>query len=194
MERTMVAYRVQRQICPEIASRISSDGLGLRSSSALAVIIMPGVQKPHCSPWRAMKPFSTGSSSPSRSRSSTVRTSWPPAMAASIVQDLTGSPSTQTTQVPQLLVSHPQVRLGEPELVAEKVDQEEAALDRLGHCLSVDRHRHLHAQVPYPWVRATERRRARLVNSSAKWRLCSALPRLSVVGLQLCAAIAPASA
>ena len=32
----------------------------------------------------------------------------PLAIAASIVQDFTGSPSTSTTQVPQLLVSQPQ--------------------------------------------------------------------------------------
>ena len=31
-----------------------------------------------------------------------------PAMAASVVQLFTGSPSTHTTQVPQLLVSQPQ--------------------------------------------------------------------------------------
>ena len=69
---------------------------------------MPGVQNPHCRPWHSMKPCWTGSSTPSCSRPSTVRTSWPPAIAASIVHDLTGSLSTQTTQVPQLLVSQPQ--------------------------------------------------------------------------------------
>ena len=37
-----------------------------------------------------------------------MRTSWPPAIAASTVHDFTGSPSIQTTQVPQLLVSQPQ--------------------------------------------------------------------------------------
>src|SRR5690242_17991463 len=69
---------------------------------------MPGVQKPHCRPWHCMKPSWIGSSSPLRARPSTVRTSWPPAIAASTVHDLTGSPSSQTTQVPQLLVSQPQ--------------------------------------------------------------------------------------
>jgi hypothetical protein len=34
--------------------------------------------------------------------------SCPLAIAVSIVHDFTGSPSTNTTQVPQLLVSHPQ--------------------------------------------------------------------------------------
>jgi hypothetical protein len=55
-----------------------------------------------------MNPRWIGSSSPFCSRPSTVRTSWPPAIAASTVQDFTGSPSSQTTQVPQLLVSQPQ--------------------------------------------------------------------------------------
>src|SRR4051812_27274715 len=55
-----------------------------------------------------MNPFWMGSSAPSCSRPSTVRTSWPPAIAASTVQDFTGSPSNHTTQVPQLLVSQPQ--------------------------------------------------------------------------------------
>src|SRR4051794_35352659 len=92
-----------------MASRISpSLGSGLRSSSARAVIIIPGVQKPHWRPWQAMNPCCTGSSTLSCSSPSTVRTSRPPAIAARTVHDLTGSPSIQTTQVPQLLVSQPQ--------------------------------------------------------------------------------------
>src|SRR6478752_2545014 len=92
-----------------MASRIvSSDGSGSRSSRARAVINIPGVQKPHCRPWHCMKPSWTGSSLPSTSRPSTVRTACPEAIAASIVQDFTGSPSTSTTQVPQLEVSQPQ--------------------------------------------------------------------------------------
>src|SRR5690242_9657762 len=55
-----------------------------------------------------MKPCWIGSSSAPSASPSTVRTSWPPAIAASTVHDLTGSPSSQTTQVPQLLVSQPQ--------------------------------------------------------------------------------------
>ena len=46
--RTMFEYPVQRQIAPEIAVRISSSvGSGFASSSARAVMIIPGVQKPH---------------------------------------------------------------------------------------------------------------------------------------------------
>src|SRR5664279_2294098 len=87
---------------------VASLGSGSRSSNALAVINIPGVQKPHWRPWHSMKPCWTGSSRWSTSRPSTVRTECPLAIAASTVQDLTGSPSSCTTQVPQLLVSHPQ--------------------------------------------------------------------------------------
>jgi hypothetical protein len=48
---TMFSYPVHRQTWPDIASRISSAvGSGLWSSSQRAVISMPGVQNPHCSP------------------------------------------------------------------------------------------------------------------------------------------------
>src|SRR6478752_1582209 len=87
---------------------VSSLGSGSRSSRARVVISIPGVQKPHCSPWQRMKPSCTGSSTPSVSRSSTVRTSRPPAIAARTVHVLTGSPSIQATHTPQLLVSQPQ--------------------------------------------------------------------------------------
>ena len=105
----MFSYPVHRQICPDSASRIcSGDGSGLWSSSHRAVIIMPGVQNPHCSPWHSAKPCWTGSSLPPRARSSTVRTRRPSAMAASTVHDFTGVSSSQTTQAPQLEVSQPQ--------------------------------------------------------------------------------------
>ena len=105
----MFSYPVQRQTWPEIASRTSaSDGSGLLSSSHRAVIIMPGVQNPHCSPWQAAKPSCTGSSRPWLARPSTVVTRRPSAMTASTVQDLTGVSSSHTTQAPQLEVSQPQ--------------------------------------------------------------------------------------
>jgi hypothetical protein len=110
----MFSYPVHRQTWPDIASRTSSSvGSGLLSSSHRAVIIMPGVQKPHCSPWQAAKASCTGSSpvllSPGRvARPSTVMTRRPSAMTASTVQDLTGVSSSHTTQAPQLDVSQPQ--------------------------------------------------------------------------------------
>jgi hypothetical protein len=86
----------------------ASVGSGLWSSSHRAVIIMPGVQKPHCSPWQAAKPAWTGSSASPLARPSTVATRRPSAMTASTVQDLTGVSSSHTTQAPQLEVSQPQ--------------------------------------------------------------------------------------
>ena len=107
---TMFSYPVHRQTWPDIASRTSSSvGSGLRSSSHRAVIIMPGVQKPHCSPWQAANPSWTGSSTPLPVASpSTVVTRRPSAMTASTVQDFTGVSSSHTTQAPQLDVSQPQ--------------------------------------------------------------------------------------
>jgi len=105
----MFSYPVQRQTWPDIASRTSASvGSGLWSSSQRAVIIMPGVQNPHCSPWQAAKAACTGSSSPPFDRPSTVVTRRPSAMTASSVQDLTGVSSSHTTQAPQLDVSQPQ--------------------------------------------------------------------------------------
>ena len=53
---TIFMYPVQRQRLPESAQRISSSvGSGLASSSATEVIIMPGVQKPHCRPCSSVK-------------------------------------------------------------------------------------------------------------------------------------------
>ena len=54
-------------------------GRGSRSSSARAVISIPGVQKPQCSACSSWKPCWTGSSWPSSSSDSTVRISWPSA-------------------------------------------------------------------------------------------------------------------
>src|SRR5262245_58497086 len=46
---TMFSYPVHRQTWPEMASRTSAAvGSGWLSSSHRAVIIIPGVQKPHC--------------------------------------------------------------------------------------------------------------------------------------------------
>ena len=94
---------------PEIAVRIScSVGSGFSSSSARAVISIPGVQNPHWSACVSWKPIWIGSSRPSTASDSTVRISCPSHIAARIVQDLTGSPSICTTQAPQLEVSQPQ--------------------------------------------------------------------------------------
>ena len=96
-------------MAPEIAIRISSSlGFGFSSSSARAVISIPGVQNPQCSACFSWKPCWIGSSRRSCSSDSTVRISCPSAIAARIVHDLTGLPSISTTQAPQLEVSQPQ--------------------------------------------------------------------------------------
>ena len=87
---------------------VSSLGSGSLSSSQRAVIIIPGVQNPHCSPWHSMNPCCTGSSPSGPSSPSTVSTRRPSAITPSTVQLLTGAPSRRTTHAPQFDVSHPQ--------------------------------------------------------------------------------------
>ena len=70
-------------------------------------MIIPGVQKPHCSPWHSRKASWTGCSSPSVASPSIVVTSAPSAWTASTLQDFTLLPFRCTVQAPQLLVSHP---------------------------------------------------------------------------------------
>src|SRR5882757_9810097 len=80
----------------------------LRCTRSTAVMIMPGVQKPHCRPWCSRKASCIGcSGAPSAARPSMVRTSWPSAMTASVVQDFTALPSRWTTQAPHCEVSQP---------------------------------------------------------------------------------------
>ena len=136
-------------------------GSGLRSSSARAVIIIPGVQKPHCRPWHSMKPCWTGSSSPSCSRPSTVRT----VVAAGhrgqhrarlhrlVVQPHHAGAAVAGVAAP--------VRAGQAEVVAQEVHQQQAALDLAGDLLAVDGHRHLHVRPLRRDAWRTARRSAR---------------------------------
>ena len=119
--------------------------VGSRSSSARAVSSIPGVQKPHWSPWHSMNPRCTGSRTPSTSRCSTVWTSWPSAIGGehgarlhrlAVVQDDAGA-AVGGVAAP--------VRAGQAELVAEEVDQQHPRLDVAGDQLAVDRDRDLHA-------------------------------------------------
>src|SRR5262249_49768000 len=97
-----------RQRLPDRAQRTSSSvGSGLASRRALAAIIMPGVQNPHCSPCSSLKPSCSGCSSLAVARPSTVEISCPSAWTASIVHDFTAVPSTRTVHAPQLVVSQP---------------------------------------------------------------------------------------
>ena len=94
--------------CPRATPRTSaSSGSGLRPTRSTALITMPGVQNPHCSPWCSRKAACIGCSSPFVSRPSMVVTSWPSASSARHVQLLIDWPSSSTQQAPHWLVSHP---------------------------------------------------------------------------------------
>jgi hypothetical protein len=72
---------------PSSASAICvSLGCGTCLSRPQADIIMPGVQKPHCRPWQAMKASCSGCSVSPRARPSTVVTARPCACSASRLQ------------------------------------------------------------------------------------------------------------
>src|SRR3954447_17327546 len=86
----------------------SSSSLPLRWTMSIAVMIMPGVQKPHCRPWCSRNASCIGcSGAPSAASPSIVLTSWPSAITASVVQDFTARPSRCTTQAPHCEVSQP---------------------------------------------------------------------------------------
>src|SRR5215471_14188388 len=75
---------------------------------SIAVMIMPGVQKPHCSPWCSRNASCIGcSGAPSAASPSIVLTSCPSAMTMSVVHDFTALPSRCTTQAPHCDVSQP---------------------------------------------------------------------------------------
>src|SRR5262245_22825833 len=88
----------------------------------------------------------------------------------------------------------------EAQLVAQEVHQEQPGLDLLGDLYVVDRHRDFHrhafpsrvAPLAAASIRSTERRNVRRVSSCARCRLYSAVPRVSVTGLQCWEASSPA--
>src|SRR5712675_2192290 len=85
----------------------SSSSLPLRFTMSTAVMIMPGVQKPHCRPWFSRNASCMGWSVSPFARLSMVRTSAPSAVSTSSVQDFTALPLTCTTQAPHCEVSQP---------------------------------------------------------------------------------------
>jgi hypothetical protein len=70
-------------------------------------MIMPGVQKPHCSPCFSQNASWIGWSLPSLARPSIVSTCAPSHCTDSSVHDFTATPLTCTVQAPHWLVSHP---------------------------------------------------------------------------------------
>ena len=93
---------------PDSTSRTrSASQSGSSVSSACAVVMKPGVQKPHCSAWCLRKDFCSGVRSSSFDRPSTVTTFAPSACTASIRQERTASPLTSTVQAPHTPCSQP---------------------------------------------------------------------------------------
>src|SRR3954451_16341996 len=85
-----------------------SVGRGFCSSSAVALISIPGVQYPHWRPWWSRNDCCNGVSSPSPlARPSTVVIDAPSAWTASMQQLLIASLPSCTVQAPQLPVSQP---------------------------------------------------------------------------------------
>src|SRR5258705_172475 len=90
------------------ASRISSAvGAGLSASSSWATTIMPGVQKPHCSPWHARNVSCSGLSPSAGVSPSIVVTAAPSHCTASSRQARALQPSTSTVHAPQTPCSQP---------------------------------------------------------------------------------------
>ncbi len=114
----------------------STDGAGLRSISSAPTSIIPGVQKPHCSPWSSLNAAWMGCSSPLALSPSTVVIERPSAWTASIVHDLMGVPSSSTVHAPQLVVSHPMWVPVRPDDAADVVDEDapSARRRRCGSC------------------------------------------------------------
>src|ERR1035441_2871818 len=98
----------QRPKFPSICRRISdSSGAGLRFSRSVNERIMPGVQKPHWTPWCSQNAVCNSVIEPIGESPSMVTTSDPSACAASIVQLFTDPPSTRMVHAPHWPVSQP---------------------------------------------------------------------------------------
>src|SRR3954469_16578378 len=93
---------------PLMAHRMSSsDGRGFSSRRCFATSIMPGVQKPHCSPCSSLNPSWIGSRPSAPIMPSTVVIARPSACTPNTVHDFTGVPSSSTVHAPHEVVSHP---------------------------------------------------------------------------------------
>ena len=130
---------MQRQRLPEIAQRISSSlGSGFSASSATDVSIIPGVQKPHCRPCSSLKPSWIGCSAPPWTQALDRRDRAAVAWTANMVQDLTGTPSTQHGAGAAARRVAADVRAGQAERLAQEVHEQEPRLDVGRALLAVD--------------------------------------------------------
>ena len=151
-------------------------GAGLRSSSARAVSIIPGVQKPHCRPCSSMKPCCTGSSVPPCGHALD---------GAHLVP--VGHRGERGARLHRLAVDQhhagaavagvaPPVGAGQPERLAQEVHEQQPRFDVAGDLGPVDGHGDLHRRPPQAAgavapTRSSARRRTRRVSSSARCRL-----------------------
>src|SRR6266478_6264210 len=92
-----------------------------------AVMIMPGVQKPHCKPWFSRNASCMGCSLSAVARPSIVSTSAPSACSASMVHDLTALPDRDAAAALGGVAAH--VRPGQAQLLTQELHQQGAGLD-----------------------------------------------------------------
>ena len=115
-------------------------GAGFSASSALADMIMPGMQKPHCgTPWLDERLLHRVQRCRSSASPSMVRTSRPRACIASTRQLATGLPSSCTVQAPQSPVPQPSLVPVRPRDVAHRLEQGVVRLNQQLGRLAVDR-------------------------------------------------------
>src|SRR6202022_3806854 len=86
----------------------------------------------------------------------------------------------------------PDVRAGEQQVAAQKVDEQDTRLDVRAPLYSVDAHRHLHALTS--WARARAALRPRCTKTRTTSFLYAAVPRMSSLGSDAAAARLAASA
>ena len=97
----------------------------------IALMIWPGVQKPHWKPSWAMKAACTGCSWSPRATPSMVRMSAPSWLTASARQELIRRPSTRTVQAPHWPRSQPFLVPVRCEALAQEVEQRDARVVEL---------------------------------------------------------------
>ena len=125
------------------AHRPSRRGFGLRCARSIALMTMPGVQKPHCRPWHSLNAACIGCSSPLRGDAFDRRDLRAVACAASSMHDFTARPSRWIVHAPHWPVSQPTCVPVRFEVLAQELDQQRARIDGRRHGLAVDGQRTL---------------------------------------------------
>ncbi len=103
-------------------------------------MIMPGVQKPHCSAWFSRNAACIGCSSPSLARPSIVVTSAPSACDREHGAGLDRAAIDVDHAGAALAGVAADMGAGEAEMLAQELDQQRARLDLARHRLAVDLH------------------------------------------------------